>query len=228
MFLSVILEIEQSKKMTKKSKGRQKIVMAKMSKESNLLVTFSKRRSGLFKKASELCTLCGVEIAIIVFSPGKKVFSFGHPNVEQILDKFLNARNHGATSSTTLQLVEAHHSVSARELNMQLTELLNELEVQKNHGEELMKLRKHRQDMFWWEASVDDLGLEQLEKLRTGMEDLKRNVATQTQTLVMIEQASNMVPFLGNSSLPGGYIVAGSSTPTTPHGCTLGYGSGYH
>ncbi|KAL7236225.1 hypothetical protein ACSBR1_019478 [Camellia fascicularis] len=45
--------------MARKSKGRQKIEITRMSKESNRLVTFSKRRSGLFKKASELCTLCG-------------------------------------------------------------------------------------------------------------------------------------------------------------------------
>lgn len=212
--------------MARKSKGRQKIAMTKMSKESNLLVTFSKRRSGLFKKASELCTLCGIEIAIIVFSPGKKVFSFGHPNVEHILDKFLNTHNTSSTSSSTLQLVEAHRSASARELNMQLTDLLNQLEVLKNHGEELMKLRKHRQDLFWWEAPVDDLGFEQLEKLKTGMEDLKRNVATQTQNLVMMEQASSMVPFLGNSSLQGGYIVPGSSTGTALSMTPLGYGYG--
>ncbi|KAK6791477.1 hypothetical protein RDI58_010558 [Solanum bulbocastanum] len=34
----------------------------------NLGVTFSKRRAGLFRKACELCTLCGAEIAIVIFS----------------------------------------------------------------------------------------------------------------------------------------------------------------
>lgn len=76
--------------MARKNKGRQRIEMTRMSKESNLLVTFSKRRSGLFKKASELCTLCGAEIAIVVFSPGKKAFSFGHPSVGAIVDRFLS------------------------------------------------------------------------------------------------------------------------------------------
>ncbi|XP_074361203.1 agamous-like MADS-box protein AGL61 [Apium graveolens] len=70
--------------------GRQKIKIAKIERKNHLQVTFSKRRSGLFKKASELCTLCGVEIAIIVFSPAGKVFSFGHPNVEGIIDRFFN------------------------------------------------------------------------------------------------------------------------------------------
>lgn len=77
---------------SKKSKGRQKVEMVKMPNESNLQVTFSKRRTGLFKKASELCTLCGADIAIIVFSPGKKVFSFGHPCVETIVDRSHNLK----------------------------------------------------------------------------------------------------------------------------------------
>ncbi|XP_040862102.1 agamous-like MADS-box protein AGL62 [Glycine max] len=46
----------------KKTKGRQKIEMKKMRKR----VTFGdilKRRTGVFKKASELATLCGVDVA---------------------------------------------------------------------------------------------------------------------------------------------------------------------
>ncbi|KAL7236298.1 hypothetical protein ACSBR1_019549 [Camellia fascicularis] len=51
--------------MERKSKGHQKITMTKMENESNLQVTFSKRRSGLFKKASELSILCGAEVGIM-------------------------------------------------------------------------------------------------------------------------------------------------------------------
>ncbi|XP_021893988.1 agamous-like MADS-box protein AGL62 [Carica papaya] len=61
--------------MARKSKGRQKVEMVKMNNETNLQVTFSKHRAELFKKASELSTLCGAEIAIIVFSPGQKVLN---------------------------------------------------------------------------------------------------------------------------------------------------------
>lgn len=106
---------------SKKSKGRQKVEMVKMPNESNLQVTFSKRRAGLFKKASELCTLCGADIAIIVFSPGKKVFSFGHPCVETIVDRYLT-RNPPQISGT-MQLIEAHRNAGVRELNMQLTQV---------------------------------------------------------------------------------------------------------
>lgn len=92
-----------------------------MSKESNLQVTFSKRRSGLFKKASELSTLCGAEIAIIVFSPGNKVFSFGHPGVEAVIDRYIT-RN-PPPNSGTMHLIEAHRNATVRELNMQLTQV---------------------------------------------------------------------------------------------------------
>lgn len=127
----------------RKSRGRQKVEMVKMPNESNLQVTFSKRRSGLFKKASELCTLCGAEIAIIVFSPGKKVFSFGHPCVEALIERFVT-RN-PPPSSGTLQLIEAHRNANVRELNAQLTQVLNQLEMERKRSEELNKLRKASQ-----------------------------------------------------------------------------------
>ncbi|MFS7945665.1 putative transcription factor MADS-type1 family [Helianthus anomalus] len=49
--------------------------MARMEKANNLLITFSELSCGLFTNANELSILCGVEITIIVFFPGKKVYS---------------------------------------------------------------------------------------------------------------------------------------------------------
>lgn len=110
--------------MVKKSKGRQKIEMVKMKNESNLQVTFSKRRSGLFKKASELCTLCGAEIAIVVFSPGRKVFSFGHPNVESVIDRFLNNNPPLSHQHNNMQLSETRRNSIVQELNNHLTQVI--------------------------------------------------------------------------------------------------------
>jgi hypothetical protein len=74
----------------KKTTGRKKIEIKKLDKESNKQVTFSKRRQGLFKKASELCILCDVRAAIIVFSPADKLYSFGQPNTDVILTSYIN------------------------------------------------------------------------------------------------------------------------------------------
>ncbi|XP_021907104.1 agamous-like MADS-box protein AGL62 [Carica papaya] len=125
--------------MARKSKGRQKVEMVKMNNESNLQVTFSKRRAGLFKKASELSTLCGAEIAIIVFSLGRKVFSFGHPCVETVLERFVSGNPPQATSGT-MKLIEAHRNASIRKLNMQLTQAYLD-ELKKNvakHAEKIV------------------------------------------------------------------------------------------
>uniref|UniRef100_M8AMY5 MADS-box transcription factor 56 n=1 Tax=Aegilops tauschii TaxID=37682 RepID=M8AMY5_AEGTA len=39
-------------------------------------VTFSKRRSGLLKKAFELGVLCDAEVALIVFSPRGRLYEY--------------------------------------------------------------------------------------------------------------------------------------------------------
>ncbi|XP_022975753.1 agamous-like MADS-box protein AGL62 [Cucurbita maxima] len=174
----------------RKSRGRQKVEMVKMPNESNLQVTFSKRRSGLFKKASELCTLCGAEIAIIVFSPGKKVFSFGHPCVEALIERFVT-RN-PPPSSGTLQLIEAHRNANVRELNAQLTQVLNHLEMERKRGEELNKLRKANQPQCWWELPIEEMELYQLEQLKLSLDELKKNVMQQADRILI--QTSNGNP----------------------------------
>ncbi|KAI3701912.1 hypothetical protein L6452_27377 [Arctium lappa] len=63
----------------KKTKGRKNIEIKKIEETNNRQVTFSKRRTGLFKKASELCVLTEAQIAIFVNSPSSRVFAFGHP-----------------------------------------------------------------------------------------------------------------------------------------------------
>ncbi|KAJ4823019.1 hypothetical protein Tsubulata_009225, partial [Turnera subulata] len=187
--------------MTRKSKGRQKVEMVKMNKESNLQVTFSKRRSGLFKKASELCTLCGAEIAIIVFSPGKKVFSFGHPGVETVIDRFLTRNPPQMTG--TMQLIEAHRNANVRDLNMQLTQIENQLEMGKKHGEELTQMRKASQSECWWENPIEELGLPQLKQLKASLEELKENISKQADHL-LIQTSSYPPQFYGASSSSGG------------------------
>ncbi|XP_019427223.1 PREDICTED: agamous-like MADS-box protein AGL62 [Lupinus angustifolius] len=71
----------------KKNKGRRRIEMKMIAKDNNLQVTFSKRRTRLFKKASELCTLCDAKVWLVVFSPTNKAFSFGDPNIDVVINR---------------------------------------------------------------------------------------------------------------------------------------------
>lgn len=149
--------------------------MAKIPNQSNLQVTFSKRRSGIFKKASELCTLCGVEVAIIVFSPANKPFSFGHPSVDSVVDRFLIGQKNSfmkySISGNSNQISSNSHSV-IHELNMNLTQLLSQLESERKKGQELDRMKSH----CWWESPVDELSLSELEFLETSMEELKNKI----------------------------------------------------
>ncbi|GKA76250.1 agamous-like MADS-box protein AGL62 [Tanacetum coccineum] len=78
----------------KTSHGRKKIEIKKTEEKNNRQVTFSKRRNGLFKKAAELCVLTGAKIAFIVNSPGGRVFAFGHPNVDALINTYIaNEKN---------------------------------------------------------------------------------------------------------------------------------------
>lgn len=207
----------------KKSKGRQKIQMARMEKESNLLVTFSKRRSGLFKKASELCILCGVEIAIIVFSPGKKVFSFGHPSVEMIVHRFL--KQNPPQYSSTSQIMEAHRNANIHELNRKLTYEISHLEIEKNKSEELAKIRKEGVENHWWEAPIESQGIEELERLKVAMGFLKKDIDEQKKRIVATNPLQ-IVPVAGPSDVSGDNIGRGSEfeLTMTSHGFVLGYG----
>jgi hypothetical protein len=214
----------------KSSLGRQKIPIEKIPKKSHLQVTFSKRRSGLFKKASELCTLCGVEIAIVVFSPADKAFSFGHPEVESIVDRYLT-RNPPQESSAH-QLVEAHRNANVRDLNIQLTQLLNHLEIEKKQGEEIEHMRKARQSQFWWESPIDELGLNELVQLKGSIEELKNNIG-KFASKCMMEQSNVPSPNMGTNgfgrydSLDNKFGLGINIAPPPPNSYYLGFRNGY-
>ncbi|RZC25750.1 Agamous-like MADS-box protein AGL62 [Glycine soja] len=73
----------------KKTKGQQKIEMKKVNNERYLQVTFSKRRTEIFKKASELAPLYSVDLAVILFSPCSRFFSFGSPNMDSFIQHYM-------------------------------------------------------------------------------------------------------------------------------------------
>ncbi|XP_075522852.1 agamous-like MADS-box protein AGL19 isoform X1 [Primulina tabacum] len=55
---------------------RGKTQMKRIENASSRQVTFSKRRSGLLKKAFELSVLCDAEVALIIFSPSGRLYEF--------------------------------------------------------------------------------------------------------------------------------------------------------
>ncbi|KAL5560426.1 hypothetical protein UlMin_036637 [Ulmus minor] len=207
-----------------------------MTNDNNLQVTVSKQRSSLFKNTSklftlfELSTLCGVEIAIIVFSPAGKPFAFGHPEVDSIIHRILTL-NTSQSSTTSTSTTTNNQTINDR-LSKELTSLLSCLEAEKIKGKEFDRLRKDGASQCWWEAPIEELGLEELEQLKVSMEELKNNVTRQAQKII------NLDPHYYYSRINGvgerdferklsTEVMLGTSSTIPNHVYNLGYGYGH-
>jgi hypothetical protein len=56
--------------------GRGKIEIKRIDNLNSRQVTFSKRRTGLLKKARELSVLCEADVAVIIFSSTGKLYDY--------------------------------------------------------------------------------------------------------------------------------------------------------
>ncbi|WCJ38790.1 MADS-box transcription factor 18 [Euphorbia peplus] len=69
--------------------GRRKVAIKRIEDKSSRQVTFSKRRTGLMKKARELSILCDVQVGVIVFSTTGKLYHYSsHDSLNKIVDKY--------------------------------------------------------------------------------------------------------------------------------------------
>ncbi|OIS99268.1 PREDICTED: agamous-like MADS-box protein AGL62 [Nicotiana attenuata] len=128
--------------MGRKSNGRKKVDMVKIQNERNLQASFSKRHAGLFKKASELCTLSGAEVALVVFSRATKFTRLATPLWILVMDRFL-AGNSPPNIDVPNQLIEAHRNASVREVNMEeMIDKEGRLEMARRRGEVLQGIRR--------------------------------------------------------------------------------------
>ncbi|MQM03976.1 hypothetical protein Taro_036772 [Colocasia esculenta] len=138
-------------------KGRRKIEIRRIESSDVRQVTFSKRRKGLFKKAAELCVLCGAQAAAVVFSPGGKPYVFGHPSADAVLDRFLGLGTAAASSADAGGAAGSPPPATG-------TGGLS------RGGEE-------GRGGPWWEAPIEGLGLHELALLHSATGDLRRAVS---------------------------------------------------
>ncbi|KAK7244761.1 hypothetical protein RIF29_39587 [Crotalaria pallida] len=161
---------------SRRSKGCRKIEMKLMTNESNRQVTFSKRRNGIFKKASELCTLTGTEIALVIFSPSQKVYAFGHPDVNSLIDRYLAEGPQHAPRTMQALFSEANCKAKLCELNAQLNDLKDEIAPGKKRIEEMKKAQEARQSEKWWEGPIDEMSIQQLKQLKFALQNLQKAI----------------------------------------------------
>ncbi|KAK1310104.1 Agamous-like MADS-box protein AGL62 [Acorus calamus] len=204
--------------------GRKKIEIKKIEKEDALQVCFSKRKRGLFKKASELSLLCGAEIAIIVFSPGGKAYIFAQPS----LDSVINTCNSSSSSSLT-----HHQKRRIHDLNKDNADLLARLDAKRARSQELkLVVQRAAQDnplAALWETPLEELSLPDLQRLLSTAERVKEMMVSRrtgetsmgpvvnSSTVVLQPQYVNHVsPYFGGGGV-GGVGGGGAACNVFPH-----------
>nr|GMC65224.1 agamous-like MADS-box protein AGL61 [Ipomoea batatas] len=123
------------------TRGRQRVPLARRENEVQRLVTFSKRRTGLFKKASEMSTLCGTEIAMVVFSPSGKAFSFGNPDMNRVLTKYFGEIPN-REANIPEHIIRAHQEAKMRAMTSQINVLEAQIDEEKMVDQALREAEK--------------------------------------------------------------------------------------
>ncbi|KAH6804520.1 hypothetical protein C2S51_032767 [Perilla frutescens var. frutescens] len=186
----------------RQTRGRQKIPMRLIENQDDLYASFSKRRIGVFKKASELSTLCGADVAVVVFSPTDNPFSFFSPNMESVIDRYLSPEQPLKRSA---RAIDAHSRARIEELNKRLDELVEEKHNLKQVEE---RFDKSRQRGWWEETAVDALHRDQLRDWIAFFKNFKSEVENQLHHLQNISthqfgnEEANMN--ISESSINGG------------------------
>ena len=158
--------------------GRRKIEIKMVEDKKVRQVTFTKRRQGLFTKANELATLCGAEVAIVVFSPGGRPFSFGSPSVESVTDRFLDENSDEKSTGCCSNGSSSRNPRKICKLSGQYEDLAKQLQIEGQKGKMLEKAL-NQNNLKKCKLPIDELDLSELEKLKGSLEELRDAVKLQ-------------------------------------------------
>ncbi|KAK4410759.1 Agamous-like MADS-box protein MADS1 [Sesamum angolense] len=140
--------------------GRGKVELKRIENPTNRQVTFSKRRSGLLKKAFELSVLCDAEVALLVFSPSGKSYQFSSHDIHRTITRYKTEV--GITKSVDEQGMEVWR---------------NEIEDLRRRVEAM----EAREKAFCWRKSIR-AGHERVETIRAPIESRGGTYSFQEET----------------------------------------------
>ncbi|KAI9191489.1 hypothetical protein LWI28_009038 [Acer negundo] len=156
----------------KKTRGKKVIELKRIEDDKNRVITFSKRKSGIYKKASDLATLTGAKVGVVMFSPSGKPYSFGDPSIEDVTNLFQGVSQ--PLDGSTHHAIEAYRKMKISKLLQDHNDVLHQLDDEKEHGKKLEEMTKGKTSQGWWESSTDDLNVQQLRQLLAAFEKLSK------------------------------------------------------
>ncbi|PNT75875.1 hypothetical protein BRADI_1g39927v3, partial [Brachypodium distachyon] len=160
----------------KKTAGKRSIRIQRIENKESRLVTFSKRKSGLWKKGSEIAVLCHVRVALLAFSEAGKVFAFGSPSVDAVLGDATGVAP--ADDGAEWEAVEALY----RETEGKIKEVAAESSQMDAVGEKVRQAQAGAGKRFWFEVDVEALRAEELPVFAMALQRLRYNVGRRIES----------------------------------------------
>ncbi|KAG5536342.1 hypothetical protein RHGRI_023948 [Rhododendron griersonianum] len=153
--------------------GRGRVQLKRIENKINRQVTFSKRRSGLLKKAHEISVLCDAEVALMIFSTKGKLFEY-------------------ATDSCMERILERYERYSYAERQLVATDLESQGSWTLEHAKLKVRLEvlQKNQRHFMGE-DLDTLSLKELQNLEHQLETALKHIRSKKNQL-MFESISEL------------------------------------
>ncbi|OMO69197.1 Transcription factor, MADS-box [Corchorus capsularis] len=205
---------------------RQKVKLEWIESESARKASLKKRRLGLMKKVSELTTLCGVNAAVIVYSPDE-VNPMVWPSPSMVHQQL--ARFQGMPNSNRLKRMNNQKTYLKEKISKAVEQLTKKQRRNKeaemshlmhqifNEGKKLDELDRTEMEGLAWFAK------EKMKEIRKRIEILQRNpslgsVPNRQIPLPPQGVAANKTTQLGGGGIGNGTLI----DPTDPNGCLMG------
>ncbi|EOA33065.1 hypothetical protein CARUB_v10016398mg [Capsella rubella] len=152
--------------------------MKKVEDYADRMITFSKRKGGIFKKMNEFVAMCNVEVAILVFSQAGKAYTFAYPSMDEVAARLKNPWGQElVVKDDTVPLVEAYkkrriqdHMIKMEALDEELAQDLEKLKL-------LKKSRKEKKvGKMWWNIPQEGLSMKEAQRRHRALVELHDNL----------------------------------------------------
>nr|AFI93492.1 AP1-like protein [Phalaenopsis japonica] len=146
---------------------RGRVQLKRIENKINRQVTFSKRRSGLLKKAHEISVLCDAEVALVIFSAKGKLYEY---STDSCMDRILDRYERYCYAEKALQITEPESQ----------GDICNEYGKLKSKIEALQKSRSHLMG-----EQLDSLSIKELQHLEQQLETALKHIRSQRIQLLL-------------------------------------------
>lgn len=146
----------------KEPKKKRRVGIKLIEKREELHTTFTKRRQGLFRKASEFCDNFDAQALVITFSSSGNVYAHGDPEFDPLFKRYL------ADPSSSVAATD--NSVNGRDVMV-----ATPTDSDERINEALGKGRSA------WDAVTVDLGFSELGDMETAVNYMKSQLKTSLQ-----------------------------------------------